>query len=602
MGIIRVLPESIANKIAAGEVIERPASIVKELIENAVDANATSIEIEIKHGGKSLIRVSDNGCGMSRDDAKLAFARHATSKIRDIDDLNRIASFGFRGEALPSIAAVSRINLITGQTMDSVGTELRMEGGKKTAIQESSPHAGTTLEVRDLFFNTPARRKFLRSDPTEMGHVLEVVSHLALAHPNVRFLFLSSGRTVLDLITDQELLERARAVLGEELAIHLLPIDGSSDGVQLSGLIGKPVIARSTRAGQSFFVNRRWVRAVSLSYALQDGFSGLIGHGQFPTAILFLKIDPERVDVNVHPTKREVRLSHEIAIKELIAYRVSERLRQEVDLAPRMRSHAIIGRTSTRPFSLLERAQQTHIIPATQTTLAFHETILPNVPEDSPSPQIQTAAVTLPSETSVREPIVLRDRFQVTRILGQVHLTFIVAETVEGLILVDQHAAHERVMFEELLNNFKTQPERQVLLLQQPLELPPRQADILKQSLTFLERIGFDLESFGPSTIRICSYPAILGDFDPAQCLKAFFDEKEAGLGRTALHTTAQDIAALIACKKASVKASDILAPEAMTRLLARLSQCDHPYHCPHGRPALIRYPLTELERQFKRT
>ncbi len=583
MGIIRVLPEAIANKIAAGEVVERPASIVKELVENALDADATVIEVEVAHGGKNFIRVSDNGRGMDREDAGLAFARHATSKIMEAEDLLRIRSFGFRGEALPSIAAVSRMQLVTSRQDDPVGTELHFEAGRKTRLSDCALRCGTMVEVRELFFNTPARRKFLKSDATEMGHIVDVFSNLALSAPDVRFVLRSLNKTVLEFLPVSKSLERAKQLLGEAIAEDLLEIGGEVEDVQLSGVIGKPSVARASRTAQSFFVNRRWVRSLPISYALQEGFSGTLGHSQFPIAVLFIEINPERVDINIHPTKQQVRLSHEPTVKALITQTVARCLRQAPDLASRPLkhpTHILTRATRHSPSRQMLPAQRTFVIPEPARTY-------------QPAPGLSVS----------QEPVQFRDKLKITQILGQVHQVFLVVETQDGLLLVDQHAAHERVMFEGLLRNWQAQSvERQGLLLSPTLELSHRQADLLQESLKFLHQVGFDLEVFGPSTVRILAHPAILGTQDPARVLKTFLDQKEEGLSRTALDTTLQELAALIACKTESVKAHEPLTPQAIHTLLTRLSECDQPFSCPHGRPTLIRYSLTELERHFKRT
>jgi DNA mismatch repair protein MutL len=336
MGVIRVLPDAVANTIAAGEVVERPTSVVKELVENALDAGATAVHVEIRHGGTSFIQVSDNGCGMSAEDVPLAFERHATSKIAGAEDLLRIRSLGFRGEALPSIAAISRTRLITARAEDATGTQIQLDGGRRVLLTSCPPRAGTLVEVRDLFFNTPARRKFLRSDATETGHILDMIVRLALAHWRVRFRLATPARVLLETEPARGFDERARAVFGGETARHLLPVEGESHGVRVTGLIGKPFIARANRSGQHWYVNGRWVRALPLSIALQEGFAGFLMHGQFPVSVLFVELDPQQVDVNVHPTKQEVRLSDERALKRLLAGLIAQRLRQEPDLSPRL--------------------------------------------------------------------------------------------------------------------------------------------------------------------------------------------------------------------------------------------------------------------------
>ena len=572
MGLIRVLPETIANKIAAGEVIERPASIVKELVENALDAGARSVDISIQHGGKSLIRVSDDGCGMDRQDAKLAFQRHATSKIIALEDLEQIASFGFRGEALPSIAAVSRTRLITRPAKEAVGTEVVMEGGNLLGCQDHACRPGTIVEVRDLFFNTPARRKFLKSDSTELGHIQELVTRLALPALQVQFTLKSDGKTVLDLPPVDRLLPRAAAVLGEETGQWLLELEAEAEGIRLSGLVGKPSQTKANRSGQSFFVNRRWVKSLPVSYALQAGYHGLIMHGRYPVAVLFLELDLKRVDVNVHPTKQEVKISDEQQVTGLVQRAVKKLLGSGEDLAPRL-----------KPGKLPAMEQKPYLL----------KTSPGEGPVRQPA-QIPTAVFD--------RPLPLKDTLRVTKVLGQIHNTFIVAETEEGLMVLDQHAAHERVMFEALLKNLQSgQAERQTLLLEEVLELHPKQRELFTQSLPMLSRVGFDIDEFGEKSFVIRSVPAVFGEINPVPLLRTFLEEREDGKSRTALDDQKEAIAALCACKRQSVKARDPLEPLAIRKLLERLAQCENPFTCPHGRPVFFTQKFSDLERQFKR-
>lgn len=597
MGVIQVLSEQLANKIAAGEVIERPSSIVKELMENALDAGAVSIEVEVNHGGRSLIRVADNGCGMSPEDAELAFKRHATSKIKSDKDLEAILSFGFRGEALPSIAAVSRMSLVTRTAAAKNGVSVVVEGGHLLGVKESPCSPGTVVEVRDLFFNTPARRKFLRTDSTELGHVIDTVSHFALANPSLRLVLKSSGKTVYDLLPVPDAKARAEAVLGLETARHLVPFEESVPGIKISGLAGKPFIAKSNRTGQTFFINRRWVKAAGFSHALHAGYHGLLMHGQFPVAVVFMTLDPDRVDVNVHPTKQEVRISNEAEIKSLLKRAVTQALQKTGDLTPGLkpfREERLSGPASFSPASE----------PGANPYASFYA---------KPSAPAMEFSVSAPSEVSREiyrsEPMpeallpVFQDKpFGITKILGQIHHTFIVAETEEGLLLVDQHAAHERVMFEVLLKNFETgQAAKQALLMDEVLELHPRQVEILKNALPVLTKIGFEIEEFGEKAFVVRSFPAILGQENPLGFLQTFVEEREDGSMDTKLEQHQETIAALMACKRRSVKAHDPLTMIQMQALMERLALCENPFSCPHGRPAFFKKTFGELERQFKR-
>lgn len=588
MGVIRILPEALANRIAAGEVVERPASIVKELVENALDAGAVSIEISIRHGGKSLIRISDDGSGMSAEDAELAFQRYATSKIANPQDLARIASYGFRGEALPSVAAVSRLKLVTRTAERDTGTEINFAGGKLTGAKECPSRKGTTIEVQDLFFNTPARRKFMKADSTETGYVEEVVSNLALSRLDAGFHFKSSDKTVWNLPAGETLKARAASILGEEIAKQLLEIKAEKEGVSIWGLIGKPSAARANRSGQVFFVNRRWIKSTALSYGLQAGYHGLLMHGQFPAAILFVEVDLERVDVNVHPTKLEVRISSEAEIKALIQRAVSGRLAAESDLAPPFRAPSFGTNPNVHPAALSAAAE-----------FAFSAR---RTAENLQAIAEPAAVYFVENPEAVEKVISLKDKLHITKILGQIHHTFILAETEEGLLILDQHAAHERVMFEALLKNFESEnPPRQKLLMDEIVELPPKHQEILRQSMPTLAKIGFEIEEFGEKSFLIRAVPSILDQETPAVLLKSFLEEKEEGKLKTDLENQKEEIAALIACKRKSVKAFQPLSSLHLRSLLERLALCENPFSCPHGRPAFLKCSFLELEKQFKR-
>ena len=590
MGAIRVLPEIIANKIAAGEVIERPASIVKELVENALDAGARSVDMTVEHGGKGLIRVADDGCGMDPEDARLAFQRHATSKITVLGDLEEIHSFGFRGEALPSIAAVSRTRLVTRPQGGSTGTEVVVEGGTLLAVQEHPCRTGTIVEVRDLFFNTPARRKFLKSDSTEGGHIQDAISGLALSSGSVRFTFKADGKNVLDLPAAEDLRPRVAAVLSEASADWLLELESEKEGIQLRGFIGKPSVTRANRADIRLYVNRRWVRSLPLSYALLAGYHGLLMHGRFPVAALFLELDLKRVDVNVHPAKQEVRISNEPEVAALIKEAVRERLGRGDNLAPSFTGRSY---TLTPPSSA---GGEGKLAPLGAQGAGGGEGRVFDQP-------VQSILRAVGSGTRLETPLAVRENLRVTKILGQIHNTFIVAETHEGLLLLDQHAAHERVVFEALLKNFSTgKAERQTLLLEEVIELHPRHQELFTRSLPLLKKVGFELEEFGERSFLIRAVPAVFGSVHPVGLLTSFLEELEDGKVRTALEEHPETLAALCACKKQSVKARDPLEPQAIAKLLERLTQCENPFTCPHGRPVFFTQSFSDLERQFKRT
>lgn len=587
---IHVLPEKIANQIAAGEVVERPASIVKELIENALDARAGTIHVEISHGGLSLIRVVDDGIGMTPADAALSFQRHATSKISTLDDLQTIGSFGFRGEALPSIAAVSRVRLVTRPAEAKAAAELIIEGGVLKKQQDSASAQGTTIEVRDLFFNTPARRKFLKAETTELGHIQEIVGRLSLIRPDVTFSLEANGKRLLDLPAAAKLQDRAPKVLGKQTQGQWIELDVSAPGIHLTGLIGKPSLSKANRTGQVLFVNHRLIRASWISYALQAGMHGHLMEGRYPVAVIVLEVDGKAVDVNVHPTKQEVRLSGQREIAELIKISIRELLVQSGDLAPTLRPG---GKISTAP------GRSYTVRPAVPADAPIRQG---RAPWDAVMEQLRPSEAVLEVSVTVSEPIVIQDKLRITKVLGQLHNTFLVAETEAGFILVDQHAAHERIIYEQLLKNLKNDhPERQMLLLDELLELDAAEMELFTPFLPTLTAVGFELELFGENTFVIRAVPAALGEINPVELLKTFVEEQLAGKVRTAVEDKQSAIAALTACKKRSVKAGDPMTPVAARGLLQRLAKCENPFNCPHGRPTFFSQTVAELEKQFKR-
>jgi len=597
MGQIKVLPEIIANKIAAGEVVERPASVVKEMIENALDAGARSIEVTIEHGGKSLIRIADDGSGMDAQDAELAFQRHATSKIYQASDLDAIDSYGFRGEALASISAVSRTTLTTRAKGRTSGVEVKIEGGHKTSVREAPCREGTIVEIRDLFFNTPARRKFMKGDSTELGHIVDTVGHIALATLEAGFVLKSGDRTLLDLMPGQDIRARAASVYGEEQASHFIEFKGEGNHAKVWGVAGKPFAAKGNRTGQVLFVNRRLIKSQSLSYALLAGYHGALMHGQYPIAVVFIEIDPAKVDVNVHPTKQEVRISNEAEVRSILSQAVAQALQSSGDLAPSVKLRkdpgvfAPLQSKSFEPRTVLPSAPG---YPKQESLVTIEPVVRSQEPAVYHMPERQAAEA---------DPIEIRGgKFHVTKILGQIHHTFIVAETEEGMMIVDQHAAHERIMYETLLKEIRSGgAQKQGLLVEEMLTLHPRQLEVFRTAQPLLEKMGFEAEEFGENTVVIRAYPAILQDEAPGEALKHFLEEKEDEKSKTRLEDIDEEVAALFACKRKSVKAHDSLAPEKLKSLLVRLAVCENPFHCPHGRPTFFKQTFSELERQFKR-
>lgn len=663
MNRIRLLPEQVANQIAAGEVIERPASVVKELVENALDAGATSILVEIQAGGRSLIRVTDDGTGMSRDDALLCLERHATSKIQSAADLAAIRTMGFRGEALPSIASVSRFQLTTRERdSDSPeGTRVVVHGGKILEVKAAGSAPGTTVEVRQLFYNLPARRKFLRSEETEAAQIQHYLTLAALGYPEVAFRFLKDGRTVWQLaacptgetVTERlgALRERLRALLGE---VPLLPGDytarlptlpdeaapeaGEPDrrktDFRVWGFIGAPGVSRATRDQQHVFVNRRPVENRGLNFALLEGYHTALMKGQYPVCCLFLEMDPAGVDVNIHPTKREVKFHREGEVRRLVAEAVRKALLgfhgATPSATPAARPFRTTGAASPKDSSAPVSATAPTVTPPLPdfpgpvpppspvpppTTpplpMGFGRAAAKPqsaVPESAPAgvaprPQgLPAAGAPGPSPPSPvpTAPVPL---LQVSlRVVGVIGRLYLVLESDRGLVLMDQHAAHERILFEQLLQRLESAPAApaQRLLLPETIELGARDAQFVRENLAALTRLGVGLSEFGERTFLLDALPPFVKVADPRQFVRGVLDELMAvGQSINALRL-GEDTIAKTVCRHA-VKANDPLHGAELEKLVQDLRRCAMPYTCPHGRPTLIEISYRELEKKFGR-
>ncbi len=573
MGKIQKLPESLIRLIAAGEVVERPASVVKELVENSLDAGATSVTIDLLSAGRTRIRVSDNGEGMSAEDAALALDRHATSKLQTFEDLQKISTFGFRGEALPSIAAVSRLELTTRTRDAKQGHSLKLEGGTLISSKAVGTPPGTTIDVQDLFFNTPARSKFLKRDSTERAHVLKTLQEMALAHPTVRFEVVMDGKSIMSLAPARELGERIADLWGLSVTEQLIPVQVTTGPCTIRGFVNAIPAHHPTKAYQVLFVNQRPVQQRMLNHAIYEAYREWLPVGRHPVYCLFVDLDPTLVDVNVHPTKREVRISDERAVYDLL-YTTIRGLFKTVIPA---------------------EAGIQHQWPSFTTMMD------PRLRGDD------TTKAALATALELQAPLVT-DQFssQATlsnlRYLGQFQKLYLLFEQGEELILVDQHAAAERVLYERLLAQVSMEDvARQALLTPLLWDVSPAQAETVRSFLPELERMGFILEEFGPHSFALKEWPVVLPETKQAkrfleEVLDAFQSEKPTS--RTDIQ---HQIAARAACR-AAVMANDKMAPEEVTRLLEDLSACDRPMTCPHGRPTHIRFPLAELHRRFRRT
>ncbi len=612
---IRILPEELCNKIAAGEVVERPASVAKELLENALDAGATDIRVEIVRGGKGLIRITDDGCGMGRDDVFLCLERHATSKIRNDEDLFRLRTLGFRGEALPSIASVSRF-CVRSRTDDALeGWEICAEGGAVKKSGAVGMPRGTCVEVRDLFFNTPARRKFLRKDETELGHIADVVTRMAVARPQVRFGLSSGGRSVLELYPEEGVRQRVAGLLGRPLAKELLDVDAASEGLSLRGLVGPPQTSRSSTGAMYAYVNGRYIRDRVIQHAVLEGYRHLLEKGRYPVTVLFLEIDPEMVDVNVHPTKHEVRFREQGRVHDFIAEAVRAVLRPASWVSASVPPQAACARPPAPPTAPLyplggepadERrrqigealqgyAQRALDRPAPQRVAERTAPVFGEVPrKEAPVDEAGTPPAALQRPSAF---------FSSLRVIGQFRGSYVLAQDGDDLVLIDQHAAHERIAFERLRSQYRLgRLERQGLLFPLVLEFDHRQAESLERHRDELDRLGFELDPFGGRTFALKTIPRLLVENHDAERLLRDVAEDLTSLGKSSrMEEAIEEVLIRIACHRV-IRANQPLALSQMTALLEELDTVDFGGNCPHGRPVIKRLGLAEIERMFRRS
>ncbi len=594
---IQVLPPGLVNQIAAGEVVERPASVAKELVENALDAAATAITVEFEEGGLALVRVADDGTGMGADDARLALERHATSKLRDAEGLASIATMGFRGEALPAIASVSRFRLDTSASEDGAGTRVVVEGG---AVVEAGPAArtrGTSVEVRDLFFNTPARRKFMRAAATEAGHLTEAVVRTALGRPDVGFTVRSGGRVVLAARPGEELLERAAHALGREAARHLVPVDGRRGDVHVHGLLCSPDHSEPTGRGLYLLVNGRYVRDRGAAHAVLRAFAGTLPPGRHPVGVLRLSLPLGRVDVNVHPQKLEVRFADAREAYDAVFHAVAGALRTAPWLGSRSAVTAGAGRGQTTggdgssPWDAFRAAEVLAVAREGLPPAESGATLLP--PDEGP-------ALVFPAAGG--DPAAQLGYFGRLRYIGQHARTYLLCEGPGGtLVVIDQHASHERVLFQRLRAAFRGRSLAvQPYLLPQVLTLAPAIARALEAGRAELARVGLEVEPFGGDSFAVKGAPALLSGVDlPALLadLAGQLSEVERG---GAIEEAFHGVLATMACH-AAVRANQEVAPEEVRALLDGLDEVDFKARCPHGRPVVFEIPLAELEKRVDR-
>ena len=638
MGLIHLLSEKVSNQIAAGEVVERPASVVKELVENALDAGATRISVEIQAGGRSLIRVTDNGKGMSRDDALLCLERHATSKINLAEDLESISTMGFRGEAIPSIASVSRMTVTTmEQGSSSVeATRIQINGGKILQVESAGHAVGTTVEVRSLFFNLPARRKFLRSPENERSHIQHFLTLVALANPKVGFVYVHDKRRIWELAScnvDGSLDSQLKAVRERMGALHgegisLLEVDskgeyhigkvlaGNSaedmewDGkkeVKIWGLIGSPGVSRSTRSNQHIFVNRRPIENLSLNRAILEGYHTSLMKGQFPVCCLFLEIDPAEVDVNIHPAKREIKFHHERDVRKLLSIAIQETLLKfhqpnNVTQSISQSVESVIER-DTRCVSDIKPSlnkNNSELIYEREDDLfqSFNRNEEKSNSDFSPE-SLKVSKSNLSGRDEIVPVALLRIPLKLIGVVGKL---YVLLESESGLVLIDQHAAHERVLYEQMLSRMEKDgvAPSQKLLLPETVELSPKDSAFLNDIIPTLNRLGVGLSNFGDRTFLLDSLPPFVKDTQSRKFVLELIDKLQAAGEGVNVLRLGEDVITKTVCRHA-VKANDALQEEELKRLIDDLRDCKMPYTCPHGRPTIIEMTYSELEKKFGR-
>ena len=619
MGKIRLLPEALASQVAAGEVVERPASVVKELVENSIDAGATTIEIRVQRGGIALIRVTDDGSGMNRDDALMCLERNATSKIRTKEDLAAILTLGFRGEAMPSIASVSKFRLTTREPDALTGTEVIVNGGRIASVKDCGEPPGTQIEVRSLFYNLPARRKFLRTETTEYSHLEQVIKTQAIAHEKIRFSLVRDERLAFQLPATTSLRERIGGLVGEDLAGRLLEIEPTTHkNVTIRGFIGPPGMGRSDKRQQLSFLNGRPVEAAIISRGLREGYHTALMKGQYPVTFLFIETDPSAVDVNVHPAKREVRFHDGFAVQDAIIGAVQLTLRERMTRP--VSGVGFTGNTpAPEPRSLIvqdellpahdryqlrkDRGDSPKTDPAPVQQPLFTTLERQRAEATSPVPATEVGQVTYPTLSDPLPAALVDQKPKAVdyRIIGVLGKLYVLLEGKEGIVLMDQHAAHERVLFEEMKRRMETEGvPSQRLLTPIMVDLPPRDFDLISRNLETLNKLGLSAEPFGGNTLKIDALPVFLKSDDPESFLNDVINEIRSSSDRMSALRLGEDMIATTVCRHA-VKANDPLHEKELQKLLEDLLVCDMAYCCPHGRPTLIQINYAELERKFGR-
>ena len=624
MANIQVLDQITIDKIAAGEVIERPSAVVKELVENAIDAGATAVTVEIKEGGISLIRITDNGCGIPKAEVPLAFLRHSTSKIRSVDDLTTVASLGFRGEALSSIAAIAQVELITKQKDSMLGTRYEIEGGVEKGVEDAGARDGSTFLIRNIFYNTPARRKFLKTAMTEAGHVNELMIRLALSHPEVSFEFINNGQTKLHTSGNGRLKDAIYSLFGRDIAMNLLEVNAEMDGIKVTGFIGKPLISRGNRNYENYYINGRYVKSNIIAKAIEDAYKEFIMQHKYPFTVLHFTVNGEDIDVNVHPTKMELRFSNQQKVYNFVYEAVKAAFHQK-ELIPKVElSEAKIAPPPPERDldyfmkKMKERVTSYHNQASQAEVKNTHEIHRGNQQID----RIREAANYAKShvvEKTVQQPVVTEkpviaeqlDLFEEKlltkeaiiehKIIGQLFDTYWLVEYHEQLYIIDQHAAHERVLYERTLKEMKTREfTSQYLSPPLVLNLSMQEEEVLNTYMDNFTSIGFEIEPFGTSSYAVRAVPGNLFSIAKKELLLEMLDSLVEGIHSSVAPDLIAEKVASMSCKSA-VKGNSRLSRSEVEVLIKDLLQLENPYHCPHGRPTIISMTKRELEKKFKR-
>jgi len=602
---VRILPDDLANQIAAGEVVERPMSVVKELIENSIDACSTRILIEIEQGGKFFIRVTDNGVGLSSEDAQLAFLRHATSKISNSSDLERIVSLGFRGEALPSIASVSKISMTTSDDEHRGGTQILIEGGGASSVKEISCPRGTTIEVSQLFYNTPARKKFLKGDGTESSHISQVVTQQSLAYPHVHFTLINNGRKAIDVLPTDQNLYRIAELFGADLAKELVQVTAETGDYRLNGYISSPVYTRSSRSAQYCYVNQRFIRDKVIFHSTQHGYSHLIPRGKHPAIYLFLTMDPKLYDVNVHPAKAEVRFAFQQEVHRFVSGAVKESLSASnnvalPDLPPTGHKNNLAQPQNNTDFT--ETTKSSYFKSQSSEGLSSAAEFMYKMPELQPPGSTSENCLRSQIEIFQGKPNPVANLiYSEFEPLGQLDRSFILMQGRLGILLVDQHVAHERVLYDRFSKAAKIKKiEVQQLLFPLSLEFSQSESELLGRFQQRLCELGLELESFGKNSFLLRSVPAILKKNNHAEIMREIVDMLPTENHEEVLNNKFEEILIMMSCRNA-IKVNMTLNLDEISKLISDLQETSMPYTCPHGRPIALLYEMDTILKKFLR-